>query len=91
MLGRLIQRYTFVDFKIAMRSMLATKGRGASTLLALVVGIFTLSLVAMLADSVAPGKAQAMFDAVNNFGPKWGEAGNDLVNLDPFDDEDWFF
>ncbi len=25
----LIQRYTFIDFKFAMRSMLATKGRGA--------------------------------------------------------------
>jgi ABC-type antimicrobial peptide transport system permease subunit len=51
-LGWLIQRYTFVDFKIAMRSMLASKGRGASTLVALVVGVFTLSLITMLVDSI---------------------------------------
>ena len=50
--GWLIQRYTFIDFKIAMRSMLATKGRGASTLLALVVGVFTLSVITMLVASI---------------------------------------
>jgi len=32
--------------------MLSTKGRAASTLLALVVGVFTLSLLTMLADSI---------------------------------------
>jgi ABC-type antimicrobial peptide transport system permease subunit len=51
-LGWMIQRFTFIDFKIAMRSMLATKGRGASTLLALVVGVFTLSIITMLVDTV---------------------------------------
>ncbi|WP_119071432.1 ABC transporter permease [Aggregatilinea lenta] len=51
-LGRLIQRVAFVDLKIAMRGMLATKGRGASTLLALVIGIFTLSVITMLVDSI---------------------------------------
>lgn len=51
-LGRLIQYYTFIDFKIAMRSMLSAKGRGASTLVALVVGIFTLSLITMMVDTV---------------------------------------
>jgi putative ABC transport system permease protein len=51
-LGWLIQRFTFVDFKIAMRSMLATKGRGASTLVALVVGVFTLSLITMMVDTI---------------------------------------
>jgi len=51
-IGWLIQRYTFIDFKIAMRSMLATKGRGASTLLALVVGVFTLSVITMLVASI---------------------------------------
>jgi len=52
LLGRLIQRFAFVDLKIAMRGMLATKGRGASTLLALVIGIFTLSVITMLVDSI---------------------------------------
>lgn len=51
-LGRLIQRFAFVDFKIAMRSMLATKGRGASTLMALVIGVFTLSIITMLVDTI---------------------------------------
>ncbi len=51
-LGWLIQRFTFVDFKLAMRSMLATKGRGASTLVALVVGVFTLSLITMMVDTI---------------------------------------
>ncbi len=51
-LGRLIQRFAFVDFKIAMRSMLATKGRGASTLMALVIGVFTLSVITMLVDTI---------------------------------------
>jgi putative ABC transport system permease protein len=51
-LGRLIQRFTFVDLKLAMRSMLATKGRGASTLVALVVGVFTLSLITMMVDTI---------------------------------------
>jgi ABC-type antimicrobial peptide transport system permease subunit len=51
-LGALIQNFTFVDFKIAMRSMLSTRARGASTLLALVVGVFTLSVITMLVDSI---------------------------------------
>ncbi len=51
-IGRLIQRFSFVDMKIAMRSMLSTKSRGASTLLALVVGVFTLSVITMLVDSI---------------------------------------
>ncbi|MBN1563679.1 MAG: FtsX-like permease family protein [Anaerolineae bacterium] len=51
-IGRLIQSFAFIDFKIAMRSMLSTKARGASTLLALVVGVFTLSTITMLVDSI---------------------------------------
>ncbi|MBI5957620.1 MAG: FtsX-like permease family protein, partial [Chloroflexi bacterium] len=41
-----------VDLKVALRSMLAVRGRVASTLLALVIGVFTLSLVTMLADAI---------------------------------------
>lgn len=51
-LGRVIQRLALVDLKIAMRSMLAAKGRNASTLLALVVGVFTLSLITMLTTAI---------------------------------------
>jgi ABC-type antimicrobial peptide transport system permease subunit len=52
LLGRLIQWLAFVDFKLALRSMLASKGRNASTLMALVVGVFTLSLITMLATAI---------------------------------------
>ncbi|NTU65779.1 MAG: hypothetical protein HGB05_20840, partial [Chloroflexi bacterium] len=62
LLGRLIQRVAFVDLKIAMRGMLATKGRGASTLVALVIGIFTLSVITMLVDSITNALEQVRPD-----------------------------
>lgn len=52
LVGHFFPTWRFVDLKIALRSMLATKGRAASTLLALVVGVFTLSLITMLADAI---------------------------------------
>ena len=52
-LGRLIQSFGIVDLRIAMRSMLSAKGRTASTLLALVIGVFTLSLITMLVTSIS--------------------------------------
>ena len=52
LLGRLIQRLAIVDLRLSLRSMLAAKGRNASTLLALVIGVFTLSLITMLADAI---------------------------------------
>jgi putative ABC transport system permease protein len=64
LLGRLIQRLAVVDFKIALRSMLASKGRGASTLLALVVGVFTLSLITMLADAITKRFEQILVNEV---------------------------
>jgi|GEM_PF-396890 len=51
-LGQLFQRFGFLDLKISLRAMVATKGRGASTLLALVIGIFVLSLITMLVDTI---------------------------------------
>lgn len=51
-LGQFLQRYGFLDLKIALRAMVATRGRGASTLLALVIGILTLSMITMLVDSI---------------------------------------
>ncbi len=64
LLGRLIQRIAFVDLKLAMRSMVSTKGRGASTLLALVVGVFTLSLITMLAKAITDEFAMLLKDQV---------------------------
>ncbi|MBZ0307587.1 MAG: ABC transporter permease, partial [Anaerolineae bacterium] len=51
-LGQLLQRFGFLDLKISLRAMVATKGRGASMLLALVIGIFTLSAITMMVDSI---------------------------------------
>ena len=64
LLGRIIQWLAFVDFKLALRSMLASKGRNASTLLALVVGVFTLSLITMLATAITNRFEEVIVDEV---------------------------
>jgi len=53
LVGRCFPALRWIDLKVAMRSMVATKGRGASTLLALVIGVFTLSLITMLTAAVS--------------------------------------
>jgi cell division protein FtsX len=62
LLGQVIQRVTFVDMKIAMRSMLATKARGASMLLALVIGVFTLSFLVMLVTTFRDRLEELLID-----------------------------
>ncbi len=62
LVGRFIPTFGWVDLKLALRSMLVTKGRGASTLLALVVGVFTLSLLTMMADSITNLFEQILID-----------------------------
>jgi putative ABC transport system permease protein len=52
LVGRFFPTWRFVDLKIALRSMLSAKGRAASTLLALVVGVFTLSVITMLTSAI---------------------------------------
>jgi ABC-type antimicrobial peptide transport system permease subunit len=52
LVGRFVPSLGIVDLKISLRQMLAGRGRAAMTLLALVVGIFSLSLITLLADSV---------------------------------------
>ncbi len=52
LVGRFLPTWRFVDLKLALRAMLVNKGRAASTLLALVVGVFTLSLITMLATAI---------------------------------------
>jgi ABC-type antimicrobial peptide transport system permease subunit len=64
LLGRLIQRLAMVDLRLSMRSMLAAKGRNASTLLALVIGVFTLSLITMLADAITKRFEEIMVNEV---------------------------
>ncbi len=51
-LGQLLQRFGFLDLKVALRAMVSTKARGASMLLALVIGVFTLSVITMLVTTI---------------------------------------
>jgi hypothetical protein len=53
LVGRFFPAWGWVDLKVALRAMVATRGRGAMTLLDLVIGVFTLSLITMLADAVS--------------------------------------
>lgn len=52
-IGRFMPTFRIVDLRIAMRSMLAAKGRVASTLLAFIIGVFTLSLTVMLVTTIS--------------------------------------
>ncbi len=51
-IGRFLPGFGVIDLHIARRQMLATRGRGAITLLALVVGVFSLSVITLSADAV---------------------------------------
>lgn len=53
LLGRFLPSFGSVDLKISLREMLVTRNRGATTLLALVVGVFSLSLITLLANTIA--------------------------------------
>jgi putative ABC transport system permease protein len=52
LIGRFFPSLGIVDLKISLRQMLAGRARGATTLLALVVGVFSLSLITLFADSI---------------------------------------
>jgi ABC-type antimicrobial peptide transport system permease subunit len=52
LIGRFFPSLGSVDLKLSLRQMLAGRGRGATTLLALVVGVFSLSLITMFAESI---------------------------------------
>jgi putative ABC transport system permease protein len=64
LVGRFFPTGRSADLKIALRSMLAVRGRGASTLLALVIGVFTLSLLTMLAQAVTAQFEEMLVDEV---------------------------
>ncbi|MCS6835777.1 MAG: ABC transporter permease [Anaerolineae bacterium] len=66
-LARAFPSFGVVDLKIALREMLAARARGASTLLALVVGVFSLSLITLLADSVSSVISQNFLSGDNIF------------------------
>lgn len=52
LIGRFFPSLGIVDLKISLRQMLAARSRAAVTLLALVVGVFSLSLITLFADSI---------------------------------------
>jgi predicted lysophospholipase L1 biosynthesis ABC-type transport system permease subunit len=62
LVGRFMPSFGFVDLKIAMRSMLASRSRGASTLLALVVGVFVLSVITLLTGTLLRQFQQLLID-----------------------------
>jgi ABC-type antimicrobial peptide transport system permease subunit len=66
-LARAFPTFGLVDLKIALREMLVSRSRGASTLLALVVGVFSLSLITLLADSVSSVISQNFLSGDNIF------------------------
>jgi ABC-type antimicrobial peptide transport system permease subunit len=51
-IGRLFPSLGVIDLKIALRQMVAGRARGASTLLALVIGVFSLSLITLFTESI---------------------------------------
>ncbi|MCC6803719.1 MAG: ABC transporter permease [Anaerolineae bacterium] len=52
LVGHFVPSFGVIDLKLSLRQMLAGRGRAAMTLLALVVGVFSLSTITLLADSV---------------------------------------
>jgi ABC-type antimicrobial peptide transport system permease subunit len=52
LIGKFLPTFGIIDLKISLRQMLVGRTRAAITLLALVVGVFSLSLITLLADSV---------------------------------------
>jgi putative ABC transport system permease protein len=52
LIGRFLPSLGFIDLKISLRQMLAGRTRAAVTLLALVVGVFSLSLITLMAESI---------------------------------------
>lgn len=60
MLGHIIPSLGIIDVKLSLRQMMTTRARGAVTLLALVVGVFSLSVITLFADSVSGSLSAAL-------------------------------
>ncbi len=52
LVGRLFPTFGIIDLKISLRQMLAGRSRASMTLLALVIGVFSLSTITLMADSI---------------------------------------
>ncbi len=80
LVGRFFPSFGWVDLKLSLREMLVTRNRGATTLLALVVGVFSLSLITLLANAVAESLDDVLLTGDNVFiQVGGGEAGLALV------------
>lgn len=66
LIGRFLPAFGLVDLKISLRQMLAARNRGASTLLALVVGVFSLSTITLFAESISNILEVALEDTGGN-------------------------
>ncbi len=62
LVGRFLPTFGFVDLKISLRQMLAGRQRAAVTLLALVIGVFSLSVITLFAESIS----NLLEDALDN-------------------------
>ena len=71
-IARYFPAFGIVDLKLTLRQIFAARGRAATTLLALVVGVFSLSLITLLAQSVNDILDFALTDAAG---------GNVLINV----------
>ena len=69
--GRVFPSFGIVDLKISLRQILESRARAATTLLALVVGVFSLSVITLFAQAI-----QNIFDAALN-----EQAGNLSISL----------
>lgn len=70
-IARFFPSFGLVDLKVALRQMLASRSRGASTLLALVIGVFSLSTITLFADSINNVLTEALE----------GSGGNVLISM----------
>lgn len=52
LIGHFVPSFGSIDLKLSLRQMLAGRGRASMTLLALVVGVFSLSTITLLSDSI---------------------------------------
>ena len=52
LIGRFVPSFGVIDLKLSLRQMAAGRGRASMTLLALVIGVFSLSTITLLTDSV---------------------------------------
>lgn len=77
LISRFMPAFGIVDLKISLKQMNAGRGRAAMTLLALVIGVFSLSLITLMAESIT---------SVLEFALEEGAGGNIAITVGDQDD-----